>query len=135
MNIWGSKHYNNEEVIICFVESWFSEEYYVVYWKWTKPSSWREKIFGCGWHKIYEYRYYSCFDYDDSSQWEEKTFKLDSSLIEVKNYVAQNIHTYQEMADYFGISESERLYSEAKQRYEEKKIKNKKLKEKLYAKS
>lgn len=67
MNLWKNVHYSNEEVIICFAESWFSKEYYVVYWRWAKPSSWREKIFGCGWHKIYEYRGYSTLDYNDSS--------------------------------------------------------------------
>lgn len=135
MNIWKTKHYSNEEVIVCFVESWFSKEYYVVYWKWAKPSSWRERFFGCGWHKIYEYRNYSCFEYNDSCQWEEKVFKLVSSLIEIKNYVTRNIHTYQEMADYFGITKSERLYMEAKQRYFEKEAENRELRKKLYAKS
>lgn len=133
MNIWESEHYSNEEVIICFVESWFSEEYYEVFWKWAKPSSWREKIFGCGWHIIREYRDYSCFDYNDSSQWIEKTFTLDSSLPKIKQYVDKNIHTYQEMADYFGMTESEKRYSEAKRRYLEKKAKNQELRKKLYA--
>lgn len=135
MNIWKNEPYSNEEVIICFVESWFSKEYYVVYWKWAKPSSWRERFFGCGWHKIYEYLDFRTSDYNDRIQWEEKTYSLDSSLIETKNYVSQNIHTYQEMADYFGITESERLYKEAKRRYFEKEAKNEKLREKLYAKS
>lgn len=39
MNIWENEHYPSEEVIICFVESWFSNEYYEVFWKWAKPSS------------------------------------------------------------------------------------------------
>lgn len=132
MNIWRSKHYNNEEVIIRFVESRF---FNVVYWRWAKPSSWREKIFGCGWNKIYEYRNYSYFDYNDSSQWEDKVFRLDSSLPKIKNYVTQNIHIYQEMEDYFGITKSERLYSEAKRKYEEKEIEKRKLRKQLYAKS
>lgn len=38
------------------------------------------------------------------------------------------------MADYFGITESKRLYEEAKQRYIEKEIKNRELREQLYAK-
>lgn len=68
MNIWKSKHYPCDEVIICFVESWFSDEYYVVYWKWLKPSSWREKIFGYRWNKIYEYKDYIDLDYNSSFQ-------------------------------------------------------------------
>lgn len=131
MNIWKNEHYRDEEVIVCFVESWFSDEYYVVYWRWAKPSSWREKIFGCGWHKIYEYCNFSSTRYNDSIQWQEKTFKLDSSLIETKNYVTKNIHTYKEMADYFGITESERLYSEAKRRHLEKEARNEELRKLL----
>ena len=46
----------------------------------------------------------------------------------------KNIHTYQEMADYFGITKSKKLYEEAKQRYIEKEIKNRELREQLYAK-
>ena len=134
MNLWKNVHYSNEEVIICFVESWFSKEYYVVYWKWAKPSSWREKIFGCKWNKIYEYLDFRTTYYNDDIQWDTKTYLLDSSLIETKCYVSKNIHTYQEMADYFGITESKRLYEEAKQRYIEKEIKNRELREQLYAK-
>lgn len=131
MNIWKSKHYPDEEVIICFVESWFSNEFYVVHWKWVKPSSWKEKIFGCDWHRIYKYNDYRTSDYDSRIQWEERVFKLDSSLIETKEYVTKNIRVYQEMADYFGMTESERLYSEAKRRHEEKEIKNRELKRQL----
>ena len=39
--------------------------------------------------------------------------------------------TYQEMADYFGITESERLYEEAKRKQQEKDIENKKLRKLL----
>lgn len=38
------------------------------------------------------------------------------------------------MADYFGITESKRLYEEAKQYHKEKEIKNRELREQLYAK-
>lgn len=134
MNLWKNVHYSNEEVIICFVESWFSKEYYVVYWKWAKPSSWREKIFGCKWNKIYEYLDFRTTYYNDDLQWYEKTYKLSPHLIEIKDYVNKNIHTYQEMADYFGITESKRLYEEAKQYHKEKEIKNRELREQLYAK-
>lgn len=134
MNLWKNVHYSNEEVIICFVESWFSKEYYVVYWKWAKPSSWREKIFGCKWNKIYEYLDFRTTYYNDDRQWYEKTYKLSPHLIELKDYVDKNIHTYQEMADYFGITHSNKLYEEAKQRHMEKEIKNRELREQLYAK-
>lgn len=131
MNIWKSKHYPCDEVIICFVESWFSDEYYVVYWKWLKPSSWREKIFGYRWNKIYEYKDYIDLDYNSSFQWEPKTYHLDSSLIKTKHYISKNIHTYKEMADYFGITKSERLYEGAKRRQKEKEAENEELRKQL----
>ena len=134
MNLWKNIHYSNEEVKICFVESWYSNERYIVYWKWAKPSSWREKIFGCKWNKIFYYLDCKSFHYNDDLQWYEKTYKLNPHLIEIKDYVDKNIHTYQEMADYFGITESNKLYEEAKQRYIEKEIKNRELREQLYAK-
>ena len=131
MNIFKSEHSTNDKVIIRFKESWFSDEYYEVYWKWADPSSLKEKVFGCPFNKIYKYNNFTGYSYNYSIQWEPKTYHLDSNFIELKHWVDKKEFTYQEMVDYFGITESERLYGEAKRKQQEKDIENKKLRKLL----
>ena len=131
MNIFKSKHSVNDKVIIRFKESWFSDEYYEVYWKWANPSSLEEKVFGCPFNKIYKYNNFIGYSYNYSIQWDPKIYHLDSNFIELKHWVDKKEFTYQEMADYFGITESERLYNEAKRKQQEKDIENEKLRKLL----
>lgn len=131
MNTFKAHHFNVDEVEIKFVESWFSNEWYTVYWRWAKPSS-LKKIFGCKWHKIYKYNNFKNSDYDSDIQFDPLYYKLDSNLIKVKRYAAKNIHTYQEMADYFGITKSEQRYMKRKYEYDERQLDIKQLQKQLY---
>lgn len=131
MNIFKSEHSTNDKVIIRFKESWFSDEYYEVHWKWAKPSSLEEKIFGCPFHTVLKYDDLKFYPYNNRFQWSEKTYHLDIDFVNLKHWADNKEFTYQEMADYFGITESERLYEEAKKKAIGKEIENEKLRKLL----
>lgn len=132
MNWFKSEHYSNEPIIVKFEETWYSSEYYEVRWKWTKPTSIKEKIFGTDWHYIYEYNDYRFHSPDSYSQWRRKAFRINEEFKAIVAYVKNNIHTYKELDEYFKISETNERYRNAVRRYNEKVAHIQELKKEIF---